>query len=134
VPLQNVGQLRGGVDLEGLCLRVQFRLLGREHDVTARGLELLAIGFQRAGVGVKVFVRGKLQTVHEDGRDRHIAQWLGLAHQRQMSCVQVAHGGYDGRVAELVQRFAQRVNRVNQLHGRQDVTRREWCRPESCHP
>ena len=134
VSLQNIGQLGGRVHLEGLGLRIQLGLPGRKHNVAARRLELLAIGFQGAGVGVKVFVRGKLQPVHEDGGNRDIAQRLGLPHQREVPGMEVAHRGHHGGVTVRFQRLAQLRNRVNQLHERRDVTMRGWRRPESCRP
>ena len=116
VAFQNVGELGGRVHLEGLRLWVQLRLFGGKHDVATCSLQMFAIGFQGAGVGVEIFVRCELQPVHKDGGNRHIPQRLGLTHQRQMPCMQIAHGGHHGRVTVLAKRLAQLGNRVNQLH------------------
>ena len=65
---------------EGLGLGVQLLLAGGKHDVTAGRFQLGAIGLQRTRVGIKVFVRCKLQAVYKDGADGHVTQRLGLAH------------------------------------------------------
>ena len=96
MPFQDVGQLRVGLQLEGLGFRVEIALARREDDVAARGLQLGAIGLPGAGVAVEVLVREELQAVHKNAGDQHVAQRPGLAHQGDVAVVQIAHGGHEG--------------------------------------
>ena len=96
VALQNVGQCLVGGYREGLWLGVEVALVGGKHHVATGGGQLVAVGLQRARVGVEVFVGAKLQAVDEDAGHRHVTQRHGLAHQVQVAVVQVAHGGHEG--------------------------------------
>ncbi len=120
VAFQDVCQLGRRVHLEALGLGIHLGLFGGKDQVATGGFQLLAVGIQRARIGVKVFVRCKLQAVHKDGGHGHIAQRLGLAHQRQMPCMQVAHGGDDGGVAVGVEFLAQLGDGVDDFHRRMD--------------
>ncbi len=94
---QDVGQCLVGCHGEGLRLGVQVTLVGRKHHVATGGGELVAVGLQGAGVGVEVFVGAELQPVDEDAGHGHVTQRHGLAHQIQVTVVQVAHGGHERR-------------------------------------
>ena len=106
VAFQNICQLSRRVHLECLRLRVKLALFGGKHNIATRSFQVLAICFQGPGVGVEILVRCKLQPVHKDGGNRHVAQRLGLAHQGQVPGMQVAHGGHDGWVTVLAECLA----------------------------
>ena len=97
--VEQIGQLRVGVHLEGLWLGVEVVFARGKQHVAPGCLQLGAVGIPGAGVAVKVFVGQELQAVHKDAGHRHIAQGLGLAHQADVAFVQVAHGGHKGGAA-----------------------------------
>ena len=117
MPFQNIGQRCIGLDLEGLWLGVEIQLARGKQNVATFSLELGAVGVPRTWVAIKIFVRQKLQAVHKNAGHRHIAMLARQAHQREMSIVQIAHGGHKRGAAFACQRGAQVCNGVNDLHG-----------------
>jgi hypothetical protein len=117
VPLEDVGDLRIGVHLEGLRLGVQVVLARREQHVAAGGLQLGAVGVPGARVAVEVLVRQELQPVHEDAGDGDVAQPRGLAHEREVAVVQVAHGGHEGGAPAPGKGGAQVGDGMGDVHG-----------------
>ena len=97
-------------------LGIQLVLARGEDNVAASLAQLVAICLQGPRVGVKVLVGGKLQPVDKNGGHRDVTQRGGVAHQRQMAGVQVSHGGHHGGVAVGLQRAAQVLNGVDDLH------------------
>ncbi|MPN38452.1 hypothetical protein SDC9_185976 [bioreactor metagenome] len=105
-------------------------------------MQLGAVGIEGTRVAVEVFVRQKLQAVHEDAGHGHIAMLAGVAHQGEMALVQIAHGGHESRAAATGQCGAQVGDGVNDLHdsnsgGKQKqkpgLTRRAGHCRGSCH-
>lgn len=113
--LEDVAELGRRRDLVALRNRVHLALVGREHDVDARALELRAVGGEGARVGVEVLVRGELQPVHEDRRHRAVAVTLRDAHEPEVALVQVAHGRHAGHRAPA-QRAAELGDGGDDLH------------------
>ena len=113
---QNIRQFSRWVDFEGLGLGIHLGFFGRKHHIAASGFQLFAIGIQGTGIGIKILMRGELQAVYENGRDSDIAQGFGLAHQCQMSGVQIAHRGNNGGVTVAGEMIAQFGDSMNQVH------------------
>ncbi len=116
VAFQDVGQFGWRMHLVALGLWVELFLVGSKQQVTAGGLQLFAIRAPGARIGVKVFMRQELQAVDEDAGHRDVAQRFGLANQRQMAVMQVAHGGHKSGVLELRQMLAQLGDGVDDFH------------------
>ena len=114
---EDVAQVGGGVDLEGLRLGIKvFFTRGKQH-VAAGGFQALGIGIQGAGVAVEVLVRGKLQAVDKNTGHRHVTQCSGLLHQGDVAVVQVAHGGHKRGFSKALQGVAQVGDGVDDVHG-----------------
>lgn len=67
-------------------------------------------------VGIKVFVRQKLQAIDEDAGHRDVTQGFGLLDQRNMAVMQVTHGGYEGGAGKARQVVAQIRDGVGDVH------------------
>ena len=61
-----------------------------------------------AGVGVQVFVGAKLQGIYENTDDDHVAQASCLAHEVQVTFMQITHGGYKSNRLALLAKVAKR--------------------------
>jgi hypothetical protein len=59
----------------------------------------------------------KLQTVDKDTGHREVAQWSCPLNQFDVTCVQVAHGGYKGGTLAWGKVLAQFGNRSGDEHG-----------------
>ena len=116
VPFEDVGQLGRWVDLAGLRLGIEIFFPGRKQHIAAGGLQLVAVGLPGAGVGIKVFVRRKLQTVHKNAGHRHVTERPGLIDEPDVALVQIAHGGHEGGALVGTQVGAQVGNGVNDFH------------------
>jgi hypothetical protein len=90
-PQRDLG--RRDVDLRRM--RIHLLLVGREHDVAAGFPEQLHVALERARIAIEVAAGIELQAVHEDGRDDALAVPVRELHQREVSRVQVAHGGHE---------------------------------------
>jgi len=107
---------RRRIDVIALRLRVHLRLVRREQVGNTGGLELLAVGRERARVAVEVLAGAELQPIDEDAGDHAIGLLAGLAHQRDMALVQVTHGGDEGDLAGAGAGGAQAFDGVMDLH------------------
>ena len=98
---QHIGHGSRWLHAKDLRLRIKLCFARGKNEVAACSLQLFAIGDQGAWVGVKVFVRQKLQAVDKQtGNHAAGAASLLFSHrafyQAQMTSVQIAHGGHKG--------------------------------------
>lgn len=82
--------------LEGLRLGVQFALIGGKQNVTVPITQFFAVRPPGALVGIKVFMGQKPQAISNDADRGDASEFLGLAHQPQVTVGQVAHGRDEG--------------------------------------
>src|SRR5690606_14600508 len=82
-----------------LRLRVHLGLVGREDGSDTGSGELLAIGGEGARVAIEILARAELDTIDEDACGDAVGMFGGLANERDMTVVQVAHGGYESDAA-----------------------------------
>src|SRR5690606_9237078 len=118
VSLQDVTDRAGWVQFEMLRLRIQLFFQRREHDVATGLLQPVAVSLQGARVRVEILVWCKLQSIHKDAGDHHIAQRLCAAHQVKVTVMQIAHRWHKSWRLEGAQRCAQVIDGVYELHGR----------------
>src|SRR3546814_14163138 len=68
--LEYAAQVRRGLHLEILRLRIHFPLVGgKQHINIALTFKLLDIGSQGARIMVEILVRSELQTIHENRQE-----------------------------------------------------------------
>ena len=93
---ENVAQAgrRGDPILLGHWIELVF--VGREQNVNPFALQFLAIGLKGSRVLVEIFVGRELETVHKNRCHHRIAQTSRNSHQREVTLMQIAHGGHEG--------------------------------------
>jgi hypothetical protein len=87
--------------------------------INASGFQLRAIRRKGAWILFKIFTRTELQAIHENCGDHPIRMFTRLAHQGNMSRMQVAHRGYNRDTLltpHRSARCAQAGNRCMDLH------------------
>ena len=91
-----------GLNRVGLRFRIQIVFGWRKQKINTCFTELRAIGFKSAGVFVEVFVRTKLQAIHENTRHHAVRMRFGLMHQADVAGMQVTHCGHKADTAILL--------------------------------
>ena len=66
---------------------------GHEQRIDAAGGGERAIARQIPGIARQILVGPELKRIHEDAHDHRVGPPPGLVHQREVSLVQIAHGG-----------------------------------------
>ena len=77
--------------LGGHALGVNFRDFGCVQHLHALAEKLFLVRRHGAGIGIEVFVGAELQGIHENTDHHHVAQRSRLAHEIEVTLVQVAH-------------------------------------------
>ena len=78
-----------------------------------------AVVFEGARIFVEIFPGAELQAIDEDAGDDHVGVLAGLAHQRDVAVVKVAHGGREGDAGGLEARIGE--GRTQAGDGRMDL-------------
>src|SRR5210317_518489 len=78
---------------------VEFLCAWQKQYVTASVNKRRAICIECARVGVEVFVSAELQRIDENAHDDEVVFGACAGHERQMTCVQVAHGRNEAECA-----------------------------------
>src|SRR5579864_1076441 len=75
--------------------RINFRGLRRKQIINARAFQFFAVRFERARIFLEILAGTELSGIHEDGSDHRLRLGESRANERQMPCVERAHGWHE---------------------------------------